>query len=183
MTQHLTYSHHSLAPYFQQSGDTGWKALNKTSLAMAQRMGMFQPYRSCSWWSHKLQLLIASGISHLYLEREAARHVNTWNHSEQKSWAVTKGPFTSGCLHRSILMGGCWFCHTSGGCWTSAEQPQKPPLQWGDLATSYSCWSFALHPMVGMRERDAKKFSQAAWEPRSLPVFSFHAFPEGTSLP
>lgn len=38
-------------------------------LAMAQRRRMFRPCRSCSRWPCKMQLLTASGISHLYLER------------------------------------------------------------------------------------------------------------------
>lgn len=74
-------------------------------LAVAQRTRMFRPCRSCSRWPYKMQLLTASGISHLYLEREAALHANTWNRSEQRSWAVTEGPFTPGWLHKSSLDG------------------------------------------------------------------------------
>lgn len=74
-------------------------------LAVAQRTRMFRPCRSCSRWPYKMQLLTASGISHLYLEREAALHANTWNRSERRSWAVTEGPFTPGWLHKSSLDG------------------------------------------------------------------------------
>jgi len=72
---------------------------------MAQHKRMFQPRRSCSPQPHKMQLLKASGISHLYLEREAALHANTWNHSERRSRAVTEGPFTPGWLHKPSLDG------------------------------------------------------------------------------
>lgn len=77
------------------------------SLPPAQCRKMFRPHTSCSQWPYKMQLLTASGISHLYLEREAAPHANTWNRSEQRSWAVTEGPFTPGGLHKSSLDRRC----------------------------------------------------------------------------
>lgn len=105
-------------------GDTGCKALTKTPWHNV--WGCVNHAGATPDDPTNYSILMVSGISHLYLERDTAQHVNTWNHSEQRSWAVTEGPFTSRWLHRSTLM-GCWFCHTSGGCWTQKSSHRNHP--------------------------------------------------------
>lgn len=71
--------------------------------ALTLTAAMFRPCRSCSDSPTKCSFWTVSGISHLYLEREAASHANTWDRGEGRTLAVTEGPFTPRWLPRSSL--------------------------------------------------------------------------------